>query len=57
MSKPAQNSLAWNGQALVDAQWLQSVLGQPGLAVLDCSYYLPNVPKNARAEYEAAFAR
>jgi thiosulfate/3-mercaptopyruvate sulfurtransferase len=53
LNKPAQNSLAWNGQALVDDHWLQGVLGQPGLVLLDCSYYLPNVPKNARAEYEA----
>ncbi len=53
MNKPAAAALAWNGQALVDSQWLQGVLGQPGLVVLDTSYYLPNVPKNARAEYEA----
>lgn len=53
MNKPAENSLAWNGQALIDSQALQAALGQPGLVVLDCSYYLPNVPKDARAEYEA----
>jgi thiosulfate/3-mercaptopyruvate sulfurtransferase len=53
LNKPAQASLAWNGQALVDSQWLQNALGQPGLVLLDCTYYLPGVAKNAKAEYEA----
>lgn len=53
MNKPTDSKLAWNGKALADPQWLQQALGQPGLVLLDCSYYLPGVAKNARAEYEA----
>jgi len=38
----------------VDADWLQSRLGEPGLTIVDASWYLPAQKRDARAEYEAA---
>ncbi|QPC93183.1 3-mercaptopyruvate sulfurtransferase [Mesorhizobium sp. INR15] len=38
----------------VDADWLQARLGEPGLTVVDASWYLPVQKRDARAEYEAA---
>ncbi len=38
----------------VDADWLQSRLGEPGLTTVDASWYLPAQKRDARAEYEAA---
>jgi len=38
----------------VDADWLQKRLGEPGLAIVDASWYLPAQKRDARAEYEAA---
>jgi thiosulfate/3-mercaptopyruvate sulfurtransferase len=38
----------------VDAEWLQQRLGEPGLTVIDASWYLPDQKRDARAEYEAA---
>jgi thiosulfate/3-mercaptopyruvate sulfurtransferase len=38
----------------VDADWLQDRLGQPGLTIIDASWYLPAQNRDARAEYEAA---
>jgi thiosulfate/3-mercaptopyruvate sulfurtransferase len=38
----------------VDAAWLQERLGQPGLTIVDASWYLPAQKRDARAEYEAA---
>ena len=38
----------------IDADWLESRLGTPGLSVLDASWYLPVQKRDARAEYEAA---
>jgi len=37
----------------VTADWLQERLGQPGLSVIDASWYLPAQGRDARAEYEA----
>ncbi|MET3580679.1 thiosulfate/3-mercaptopyruvate sulfurtransferase [Mesorhizobium robiniae] len=38
----------------VDADWLQKRLGEPGLTIVDASWYLPAQKRNARAEYDAA---
>jgi thiosulfate/3-mercaptopyruvate sulfurtransferase len=38
----------------VDAGWLQERLGQPGLTIVDASWYLPAQKRDARAEYDAA---
>lgn len=38
----------------VDADWLQGKLGQPGLTIVDASWYLPAQKRDARAEYDAA---
>ncbi|MDR7032474.1 3-mercaptopyruvate sulfurtransferase [Mesorhizobium sp. BE184] len=38
----------------VDADWLQQRLGQPGLTVVDGSWYLPSHKRDPRAEYETA---
>jgi len=39
---------------LVTTEWLAERLGKPGIVVVDGSYYLPNMNRNARAEYLAA---
>ncbi|MEP9398286.1 3-mercaptopyruvate sulfurtransferase [Mesorhizobium sp. KR2-14] len=39
---------------VVDADWLQSRLGTPGLSIVDASWYLPAQKRDARAEYDAA---
>lgn len=39
---------------VVDADWLQSFLGKPGLVVVDASWYLPAQKRDARAEYDRA---
>ncbi|WP_417625751.1 sulfurtransferase [Pararhodobacter aggregans] len=39
---------------LVEPQWLQDRLGDPAVVVLDCSWYIPEAQKSARAEFEAA---
>jgi thiosulfate/3-mercaptopyruvate sulfurtransferase len=36
---------------LVSTGWLADALGRPGTVVLDATYHLPNVPRDARAEY------
>ncbi|MBN9218609.1 MAG: 3-mercaptopyruvate sulfurtransferase [Mesorhizobium sp.] len=38
----------------VDADWLQARLGEPGLTIVDASWYLPAQKRDARAEYDAA---
>jgi thiosulfate/3-mercaptopyruvate sulfurtransferase len=38
---------------IIDADWLQSRLGTPGLSIVDASWYLPAHRRNAQAEYEA----
>lgn len=37
---------------LVEPQWLQERLGDPGIVVIDCSWYIPEVGKSSRAEFE-----
>ena len=39
---------------LVDPDWLHGQLDEPDLRVVDCSWYLPDAQRNARAEYEDA---
>jgi thiosulfate/3-mercaptopyruvate sulfurtransferase len=36
---------------LVSTEWLAANLGRPGIVVLDATYHLPNVKRDARAEY------
>jgi thiosulfate/3-mercaptopyruvate sulfurtransferase len=36
---------------LVSAQWLADNLGRPGIVVIDATYHLPNVKRDAHAEY------
>lgn len=38
---------------VIDADWLQSRLGTPGLSIVDASWYLPAQRRDAKAEYEA----
>ncbi len=38
----------------VDADWLQEHLADPGISIVDASWYMPAQKRNARAEYEAA---
>jgi thiosulfate/3-mercaptopyruvate sulfurtransferase len=38
---------------LVTTEWLAERLGKPGIAVVDGSYYLPSMNRNARGEYRA----
>jgi thiosulfate/3-mercaptopyruvate sulfurtransferase len=40
-------------QALVTTDWLAEELGKPDLVVFDATKYLPNEPKDGRAEYRA----
>ncbi len=39
---------------VVDADWLQSRLGTPGISIVDASWYLASQGRDARAEYERA---
>ncbi len=39
---------------LVEPQWLEDRLDDPGIVCLDCSWYIPEAGKSARAEFEAA---
>jgi len=39
---------------IVDAEWLASRLGTPGLTIVDASWYLPAQKRDAKAEYDAA---
>jgi thiosulfate/3-mercaptopyruvate sulfurtransferase len=41
-------------QALVTTEWLAGELGKPDLVVFDATKYLPNEPKDGRAEFIAA---
>jgi thiosulfate/3-mercaptopyruvate sulfurtransferase len=43
-----------SGKWLVDTEWLASHLKSPDIVVIDCTLYLPNVPRNAYDEYRNA---
>lgn len=38
---------------LVEPEWLAARSGDPGTVVIDCSWYIPEANKSARAEFEA----
>ena len=42
------------GGPLVDTAWLAAHLGEPDLRVLDATWYLPHLQRDARAEHRAA---
>ena len=46
--------MAQDSPFTVDADWLQERLGQPGLTIVDASWYLPAQKRDGRAEYDAA---
>ena len=37
---------------LVEPQWLQDKFHDPAIVVIDCSWYIPEVSKSGRAEFE-----
>ena len=39
---------------LVTTEWLAGELGKPDLVVFDATKYLPNEPKDGRAEFSAS---
>jgi thiosulfate/3-mercaptopyruvate sulfurtransferase len=41
-------------RTLVSTRWLADHLADPDLRVIDASWYLPDMGRNARAEYDAA---
>ncbi len=45
--------MAETGAFTIDADWLQSRLGTPGISIVDASWYLPAQKRDARGEYEA----
>lgn len=45
--------MAGRNSAFVTADWLEQRLGQPGLSIVDGSWYLPAQGRDARAEYDA----
>ena len=46
--------MADDPKTLVSTDWLEKHLDDPDLRVIDGSYYLPNMGRDARAEYDAA---
>lgn len=49
-----ERSVGGSRAPLVSAAWLSSHIGEPGLVVLDCSWYLPQMGRDADAEYLSA---
>ena len=45
--------MADDPKTLVSTSWLSRHLGDPDLRIFDASWYLPDMKRNARAEYEA----
>ena len=43
-----------NPKILVSTDWLAAHLNDPDLRILDASYYLKNMGRDGRAEYDAA---
>ena len=41
-------------QVLVSTDWLSSRLTDPEIRILDATWYLPNIDRDAKAEYEEA---
>jgi thiosulfate/3-mercaptopyruvate sulfurtransferase len=46
--------MAQDSPFTVDADWLEKRLGEPGISIVDASWYLPAQNRDARAEYQAA---
>lgn len=46
--------MADDPRTLVSTDWLEAHLGDPDLRIIDGSYYLPDMGRDARAEYDAA---
>lgn len=44
-------------KSLVSTQWLEEHLGEPDLVPVDCSWFMPFLGRNARAEYLEAHIR
>lgn len=42
------------GEAVVGTEWLAANLGRPGLRVIDATWYLPHLARDARAEFATA---
>ena len=51
---PLTPSPADDPTTLVSTEWLEAHLGSPDLRVIDASWYLPDMGRDARAEYDAA---
>jgi thiosulfate/3-mercaptopyruvate sulfurtransferase len=51
---PARDPASPASPHLVSTEWLAERLGEPGIAVVDGSYYLPAAKRDPRAEYLAA---
>lgn len=49
-----QSSAADSHAPLVSAAWLSANIREPGIVVLDCSWYLPATGRDAEAEYLSA---
>lgn len=49
-----EDNMAEDSPFTIDADWLEKRLGEPGLSIVDASWYLPAQKRDARAEYEAA---
>lgn len=43
-----------HAEALVSTEWLAGRLNHPDLRIIDATYHLPNIKRDARAEYAAA---
>ena len=43
-----------NPKVLVSTQWLADHIKDPDLRILDASWYLPQMGRDAKAEYDAA---
>jgi thiosulfate/3-mercaptopyruvate sulfurtransferase len=50
----AQPIIGDDPRTLVSTDWLAAHLNDPDLRILDASYYLPDMGRDALAEYEAA---
>ena len=46
--------MAEDSPFIVDADWLEKRLGEPGLTIIDASWYLPAQERDPRVEYQAA---
>jgi thiosulfate/3-mercaptopyruvate sulfurtransferase len=52
----AQPIIGDDPRTLVSTDWLAAHLNDPDLRILDASYYLPDMGRDALAEYEAGIS-